>query len=130
MPSIGGILQDERENQGRTLKEVSAKTNIKEVYLAAIEDDAYEDIPGEAFVKGFIRNYANFLGLDGAAMVNQYKQYKLQVQTQTAGKGDTSPHLEKKQIEPKVKKKQGALPKITIIAGAILFLLLCLWLFI
>ena len=38
LPSIGEYLRDERENQGRTLKEISAKINIKEEYLAAIED--------------------------------------------------------------------------------------------
>lgn len=130
MPSIGGILQDERENQGRTLKEVSAKLNIKEEYLAAIEDDAFEDIPGETFVKGFIRNYANYLGLDGSALVKDYKKYKSPFKLQEMGIDTSQTQSAAKRSALRGQKKQGVLPRMTIVAGAILFLLLCFWLFI
>lgn len=128
LPSIGEYLRDERENQGRTLKEISAKINIKEDYLAAIEDNDFDQIPGETFVKGFIRNYANYLGMDGVALVNEYKRSK---------SNDYLPYPEEATVDalPKKKRestrspKQSRLPRLTIIAGAILFLLLCLWLF-
>ena len=59
MPTVGEVLRTERERQGRTLKEISDALNIKRQYLAALEEDRYDDIPGVVFVKGFIRNYGN-----------------------------------------------------------------------
>lgn len=41
--------------------------NIKREYLEALEKDEYDAIPGAVFVKGFLRNYGNFLELDGVA---------------------------------------------------------------
>lgn len=73
MPTVGEVLRMERERQGRTLKEISDALNIKRQYLAALEEDRYDDIPGVVFVKGFIRNYGNCLGMDGGALVDTYK---------------------------------------------------------
>ena len=73
MPTVGEVLRTERERQGRTLKEISDALNIKRQYLAALEEDRYDDIPGVVFVKGFIRNYGNCLGMDGGALVDTYK---------------------------------------------------------
>ena len=70
MPTVGEVLRTERERQGRTLKEISDALNIKRQYLAALEEDRYDDIPGVVFVKGFIRNYGNCLGMDGGALVD------------------------------------------------------------
>lgn len=126
MDAIGKILQEERQRQGKTLKEVSDILNIKEAYLAAIENCEYAVIPGEVFVKGFIRNYGNCLGLDGAALVQEYKQGLL-------------PPVSAKKVRPAKpaqtaprdawRKKEGKWPEITVIAGAVLFVLLCAWLF-
>ena len=74
MSSIGTRLRQERERQGRTLKEVADATNIKEAYLAAVETEKFDTIPGVVFVKGFIRTYANYLGLNGDALVEEYKE--------------------------------------------------------
>ena len=74
MSSIGRVLQQEREQQGRTLKEVSDAVNIKEAYLDALEKENFDVIPGAVFVKGFIRTYAEYLGLDGAELVTAYKK--------------------------------------------------------
>ena len=74
MSSIGRVLQQEREQQGRTLKEVSDAVNIKEAYLDALEKENFDVIPGAVVVKGFIRTYAEYLGLDGAELVTAYKK--------------------------------------------------------
>lgn len=74
MPSLGEMLQAEREKKGLTLKDVENATNIRALYLEAIEQGNYAVSPGEVFLKGFIRNYANFLGLNGAEFVELYRQ--------------------------------------------------------
>lgn len=71
--SIGDVLRLAREQQGLTLQDVSEALNIKREYLEALEANEYDAIPGAVFVKGFIRNYGNFLELDGIALVQEYK---------------------------------------------------------
>lgn len=71
--TIGAILREAREAKGLTLAEVEQETSIRSRYLAAVEQDDYDNTPGEVFLKGIIRNYGNFLGLDGLQLVQQYK---------------------------------------------------------
>ena len=70
---IGKTLREAREAKGLTLAQVSDTTRISKAYLQAVEEDTYQKIPGEVFVKGVLRGYGNFLGLDGAKLVEQYK---------------------------------------------------------
>lgn len=72
--SIGEVLRLAREQQGLTLQDVSDALNIKREYLEALEKDEYDAIPGAVFVKGFLRNYGNFLELDGIALAREYKE--------------------------------------------------------
>lgn len=74
MQTVGEMLRSERERKGLTLKDVELETNIRVMYLNAIELGNYSVIPGEAYLKGFIRNYANMLGLNGAEYVELYRK--------------------------------------------------------
>ena len=125
MSSIGNILRTERETQGRTLTEVSNAVYIKTKYLSALEEENFAAIPGEVYVKGFIRAYASYLGMDGEELVAQYdgpsESILLQKETPTAvtegGKG-----------RRRRRRKAVSWPEITIIIGVILFILLIVWL--
>lgn len=135
MPTVGEVLRTERERQGRTLKEISDAINIKREYLAALEADRYDDIPGVVFVKGFIRNYGNCLGMDGGALVETYKS-SLNGRTPQPEVRAAVPvrrgKAKKKERHKEAKKKgrNGKWPEITIVAGVILFLLLFVWIMI
>lgn len=61
---VGVRLREAREEQGVTLAQVEQATRIRRVFLEAIEEERFDALPGEVYVKGFIRNYAQFLGLD------------------------------------------------------------------
>ncbi len=74
MPTIGEILRTEREKLGLSIKDIEKETCIRSLYLTAIEEGNYTILPGEVYLKGFIRNYANFIGLDGQAMVELYRE--------------------------------------------------------
>lgn len=74
MATIGEELKRERTRRGMTIKDAEQVLHIRSAYLEALEEDEYKIIPGDVYVKGFIRNYANFLGLDGQKMVNTYKE--------------------------------------------------------
>lgn len=73
MQTVGELLRLERERKKLTLKDVEASTNIRSAYLSAIENGNYSALPGETYVKGFIRNYANALGLNGSEYVELYR---------------------------------------------------------
>lgn len=76
MPTVGEILRSERELKGLSIKDIEKATSIRSLYLDAIENDNYSIIPGEVYVKGFIRNYANYLGLDANNIIDLYRQTK------------------------------------------------------
>lgn len=72
MLELGSALRAERERQGRSLEEIYQATRITVRYLQHIERGEFEELPGEVYLKGFLRRYAQFLGLDGEALVRQY----------------------------------------------------------
>ncbi len=74
MPSVGEILRAEREKQGLTVKDIEKSTSIRALYIQAIEDGKYDVLPGEVYLKGFMRNYASFLGLDAQHILNLYRE--------------------------------------------------------
>lgn len=74
MSKVGEMLRDERERQNLTFDDIEQSTSIRTRYLQAIETGEYSVLPGDVYTKGFIRNYANVLGLDGAEFVNMYNR--------------------------------------------------------
>ncbi len=71
--TVGMILKEARQSKGLSLADVEKGTSIRSRYLEAVENDEYDKTPGEVFLKGIIRNYGNFLGLDGPELVDAYK---------------------------------------------------------
>lgn len=74
---LGDILREEREKQNLTVKDVEMGTSIRALYISAIEESKYDVLPGEVYLKGFIKTYADFLNLDGSEMVDLYKRQQL-----------------------------------------------------
>ncbi len=77
---IGETLKKAREERGLTLEEVAEKTKIRHRYLEAIEKENFEIMPGNVYVKGFIRNYARFLGLRPEPLVALFTERHAQEQ--------------------------------------------------
>ncbi len=73
MESVGKILAEARTAKGLSLEKVSEEVSIRQAYLEALENDDYSKMPEDVFIKGFIRNYGNFLGLNGPELVDLYK---------------------------------------------------------
>lgn len=72
MKHIGEYLKQQRCEKNITLEEVASQTGIREQYLTALESGDFEKIPGDVFIKGFIRNYGNFLEENGNDLVEAY----------------------------------------------------------
>lgn len=71
--SVGTILREARLAKGITVEDVETATNIRSTFITYLENEEYDKTPGEFFVKGAIRTYGNFLGLDGLKLVEAYK---------------------------------------------------------
>src|ERR1700745_1298240 len=73
MPDIGETLRDARTRARIDVSEIEAKTKIRAKYLRALENEEWGLLPGPAFVKSFLRTYADYLGLDGKLLVDEDK---------------------------------------------------------
>jgi cytoskeleton protein RodZ len=71
--TIGEILKNKRESLGKDIDYISEYLRIKPQYLKSLEADRFSSLPGQAYVVGFIKSYASFLGLDAARIIEQYK---------------------------------------------------------
>jgi len=80
MTPIGEQLRAARERKGLTLDRVADETNIAKRYLAGLEAEDFSVFPGDPYVIGFLRNYADYLGLSSDEFVNTYKNMKIQEQ--------------------------------------------------
>nr|WP_294867785.1 helix-turn-helix domain-containing protein [uncultured Pseudogulbenkiania sp.] len=72
--SVGAALKAAREAAGLSLGEVADRLKLSLKQLEAIEADRFEALPGAAFVRGFVRNYARFLGLDAAPLMARLEE--------------------------------------------------------
>jgi len=71
---LGVTLRTAREATGKDLETVAKLLRIRQPYLQALEDGRHKDLPGIAYAIGFLRTYAEFLGLDGEEMVRRFRQ--------------------------------------------------------
>jgi hypothetical protein len=69
---LGNSLREARVRAQLDFPQVELATKIRAKYLRALEDEAFEILPSETYVKGFLRSYAEFLGLDGQLYVDEY----------------------------------------------------------
>ena len=64
MGEFGDLLREAREKQGLSLKQIEEITRIRRVFLEALEEERFGDLPGDVYARGFIQTYARLLGLD------------------------------------------------------------------
>jgi hypothetical protein len=72
MFEIGNSLREARLRQGLEFPEIEYATKVRSKYLRALEDEQFEILPAQTYVKGFLRTYAEYLGLDGQLYVDEY----------------------------------------------------------
>lgn len=74
MKTAGQILKEARKKKQIELNEVAQETKIRKPYLLALEKDDFQSLPSIATIKGFIRNYAQFLGLRPERVIAVFKR--------------------------------------------------------
>ena len=80
---LGAMMREMRENLGHELAAVAADLRIRLVYLEAIEAGRLKDLPGSAYVSGFLRSYSDYLGLDGEEIVRRFRMAGVEISNQT-----------------------------------------------
>src|SRR5215212_1371817 len=73
MPEIGSTLRETRMRQRIDITDMEVRTKIRAKYLRALENEEWDLLPGPTYVKSFLRTYAEALGLDPKALVEEYK---------------------------------------------------------
>jgi transcriptional regulator with XRE-family HTH domain len=71
---VGATLREARNRRKVDLSEVEAAIKIRIRYLAAIENEEWDALPGGAYTHGFVRTYALYLGLDGDRLAEDYRR--------------------------------------------------------
>jgi cytoskeleton protein RodZ len=71
---VGALLHASRLRCAENIENVAHMLRIRVVHLEAIEDGRFDDLPGPTYALGFVRAYADYLGLDSAEVVRRYKQ--------------------------------------------------------
>jgi cytoskeletal protein RodZ len=101
------MLRSAREERGISLPEAERETKIRQKYITALEDDNLAGLPGPVYARGFLRNYANYLGLDADDVVDMFDQQSQPTREkiraargQPPGKPASRPDTEKISIQP------------------------------
>lgn len=81
--TVGDELKIRREERGYTLHKVEVATKIRGRYLRAIEASDFANLPNDVYSRGFVRQYANYLGLSGAEFAKRYQAERGGIQKPT-----------------------------------------------
>jgi helix-turn-helix protein/uncharacterized protein DUF4115 len=127
MGTLGQYLREAREAMDIDLREAAQQTRISVNYLKALEDEDFSKLPGEVFVRGFLKNYARFLRLEESEVIKRYADLNPQTGTPPAppAEGEKATVIS---VQRKPKKAREA-PIEPFVWGAAIFILLIVFLF-
>ena len=89
---IGRFLEQKRKERGLSLEEVEQATKIRKRYLVGLEREDYAMLPDAVYAQGFLKTYANYLGLDGQALSRQLKSRRRPRRERGTNYADAEPH--------------------------------------
>jgi hypothetical protein len=130
LASFGEELRREREIRGISLKEIADATKISKRFLDALERNDHRTLPAPVFTRGFVREYARYVGLNAEEMVNRYN-----FAAANDDRIEKPPHVEKhpatpvRDITPKPPAKRGIPPAYARVNGgaiAVVFIVIAL----
>jgi hypothetical protein len=106
---IGNSLREARVRQGLDYPQIELATKIRARYIGALEDEQFAVLPAQPYVKGFLRTYADFLGLDGQLYVDEYNSRFV-----VDGLDETP----LRRVSPRVRRERGIERKVVLLALA------------
>lgn len=121
--NIGKILKDAREEQSMSLDEVANKTKIRKKFLIAIENNDFDEINGEVYVKAFIRGYSNAIGINAEPLIKAYEDTLNRNKEEEEKNKDKNTNYNYKQLTKGKRNKFRLLIYIILILAIILFII-------
>ncbi|MBE1553396.1 helix-turn-helix domain-containing protein [Sporosarcina limicola] len=126
MTGLGGRLKEARTAKGFTLEDLQSITKIQKRYLSGIENEDYSMMPGSFYVRAFIKQYAEAVGLDADEMLSLYKETSSTIQQkQETGQISSSPLTRRRGLKSNNKLNE-MMPKI-IVALCIIVIFTVVW---
>jgi cytoskeleton protein RodZ len=95
---IGNSLREARLRQGLEIPRIEAETKIRGKYLRALEEEQFEVLPGDTYVKGFLRTYADYLGLEGQLYLDEYNS-RFTTAEELSPAQSTAPRRRRRRVE-------------------------------
>jgi cytoskeleton protein RodZ len=126
MESVGELLRREREAQGKSIEDVAKVTRMSAQTLTAIEEDRFGALPAPVYVKGHLRTYARFLGLDEDEIIQRYMRSTQQHEPTELDEWDAV-ELELHEEERHATRRNAWIAVAVVAAGLILFFGPRLW---
>ncbi|MFH0839169.1 MAG: RodZ domain-containing protein [Candidatus Omnitrophota bacterium] len=114
MAIIGQTLKKAREEKNITLEELQRATKIQMKFLVSLEEEAFERLPNPTYVKGFIKQYAQYVGLDPEPLLNEYNVLNPEVPPQ-----ELEIKTEDEKIDSEIPKKTPVMLVTIIVAGIV-----------
>lgn len=127
MADIGDKLRSAREAKRLSIEDIEKATKIQSRYLTAIEQNDFEKLPGDFYVRAFIRQYAQVVGLDGKKLLGEYHQEvpKAEPDEYVEDSIDNKSEEVEKTTNNKKKIWQTYLPRVVIGLGIVVIVLMC-----
>lgn len=127
MADIGDKLRSAREAKGLSIADIEKATKIQGRYLTAIEQNDFDKLPGDFYVRAFIRQYAQIVGLDGKQLLSEYHQEvpAAQPDEYVEDSIDNKSEEVRKTTSNKKKLWKNYLPRIIVGLGVIVVILVC-----
>ena len=119
--TLGELLQEAREARRLSVEEASARTRISTQMLRHLENDRFGELQADAYVKGFLRSYGGFLGLDVGLLIRRYETLAGRVV-------DAAPVIWTEEVEPKPERRRPNTRALLAAAGVVVVPLL-VWVF-
>ena len=107
MFEIGNSLREARVRQGLEYPQVELATKIRVKYIRALEDEQFAVLPAQPYIKGFLRTYADFLGLDGQLYVDEYNSRFIV---------DRPEETPLRRVSPRARRERGIERKVVLLA--------------
>ncbi|MDW0109164.1 helix-turn-helix domain-containing protein [Sporosarcina aquimarina] len=129
MSELGNRLKEARNAKGYTLDDLQAITKIQKRYLAGIENEDYSIMPGSFYVRAFIKQYAEAVGLDAQEMLSLYRENESSVQMREEEVQRSAPQISQKPSYMKSSGFNEVLPKIIAALFIIVILVVVIFLY-
>lgn len=110
MSTLGNKLRDARIEKGYTLNTLQQTTKIQKKYLVAIEEGNFQELPGNFYIRAFIKQYADVVGLNGDELLETYAS---EIEYGTQEEVSSIENIETEELGSRVKARQVSVEKST-----------------